>query len=117
MTNFDHIYDPSTTLTTEFVTIATGKPVCSAIPANPTCIVDFLAFANKSISDVQVWVIDGTGKTLLPGVTMPAGGLTVIPIPEGGLRFSDGLQWRASVGGAIDAWARLIVDDASCGLF
>jgi hypothetical protein len=80
----------------------------AAVTAARNTVVDYLACANNHTADIAVTVQDGNGKTWLPAVVMPAGQLTVIPIPEGGLTFFGGLLASAATAGKVDCWIRMV---------
>lgn len=88
-------------------TSATTLTTTPTKPVSRTCIVEYLAFYNNSGSDITVTVQDGSGKTFYAQPSgAPTGQLTSIDIPLGGLLFSNGVSWFASVGGQVDAWIR-----------
>jgi len=90
------LFIPPFVLTTAFNPILTGPPA----------IIDYLAFANNSGSDVTVTAQDAAGKVFLPGVTVKANDIQLIPLPDGGLQFN-GFQVKASTASVIYCWIRV----------
>lgn len=90
------IWKNASTLTGSLVTIVAQ-----------TSVVDYLAFANTHSAGIAVTVQDGNGKSFLPGSIVDAGTLMVIPIPDGGLLFFGGVQWKAATTDKVDAWIRI----------
>jgi hypothetical protein len=80
-------------LTTTFQAALTGSSV-----------VDYLAFVNTTSNDLAVTVQDNAGNVFLPAVTVLAGQLMTVPIPEGGMQFV-GLQVKAAAPGVV-CWMR-----------
>lgn len=72
------------------------------------CVVDYLAFSNTDASNRTVTVKNGVGGIFIPLVTVQAGDLMTIPIPEGGLRFHGGMSALASTGAVVWCWVRVL---------
>lgn len=69
--------------------------------------VDYIALCNTDSSDRTFTITDGNTKYLYKAVTVKTGGEPFhVPLPEGGLLFSGGVQISASVADVVDCWVR-----------
>ena|SRR5690349_17536924 len=91
----DYIGIPAQTLTSSFVTV---------IPRSAN--VEYIALNNTNTTDALVTIQDGNGQVFYnQAAGAPAGQLTTIALPEGGLLFSGGLQWKSDTTG-VTGWLR-----------
>lgn len=72
------------------------------------CIIDYIAFANTSASDISVTVQDGSGKAFVPTSPIAANQLVPVPIPDGGLLFAGGIKASAGTGAVVVMWVRVL---------
>lgn len=91
----------STQMTDSIVTVPTSS---TSLSSTDTYVFQITA-SNVTGSDATLTVTDGTGKYLLPAVTIAANTTYVMAFPEG-QKMTSGMSWQAGTSDAIQASVR-----------